>query len=76
MRAFLTRMMTLLVEANAPETKMADAALASAAAKWVSFSAKVRSPGTARSAELKPVSATVPSPMTSPSSCSAMWAAV
>src|SRR5262245_2710006 len=76
MRALGTRMRTFLVEVKEPDTRMADAALASAVRKYASLSAKVRSPARARSADVKPVSGIEPSPRTSPRSCSAIWAAV
>src|SRR5579862_9626817 len=75
-RALDTRMTGLLAETNGPETRMAVAGLASAAIKYSSFSANVRSPDRALSAEAKPVSGVSPLPMTSPRIFSAIWATV
>ena len=69
---FATRMTTFVAEGEAPDERIAEAEPASAAAKYESFSANVRSPGPALSAEAKPVSTTAGSPSTSPPSSLAM----
>ena len=60
------------MELKPPETRIADAALCSAAAKKTAWSAKVRSPARAFSAEDNPVSRVEPSPKISPRTRSAI----
>jgi hypothetical protein len=66
MRGLATRMTVFFVEAALAPAMMAVAALFSAAAKYSSVSANVRSPGRAASALANPVSGAVASPKTSP----------
>jgi len=65
-RVLGTQMRTFFDGANTCATRIAEARLCSAALKWTSFSAKVRSPVPAESAGAKPVSLIELLPMTFP----------